>query len=168
MFNLLDLSTLQLVYRMFHCTCACIHNCRPIELAGPARALTHAQVILRAWAGNLESNFHTSIRCKLLTGVGRDRAPWDFCAHCRKKDKFQLVVSHTIMMHQHGLRDNVALLVLLQTTAGDAPWPTSSQPGQASETPQILIANTHVLFNPKRGDIKVTTRLPLDNCMCLW
>lgn len=58
-------------------------------------------------------------------------------------------------MHQHGLRDNVALLVLLQTAAGAAPWPTYAAPGEPPTTPQILIANTHVLFNPKRGDIKV-------------
>lgn len=81
---------------------------------------------------------------------------------CRKKDKFELVVSHTIMMHQHGLRDNVALLVLLQTVAGAASWPTYAAPGEAPTTPQILIANTHVLFNPKRGDIKVEPQCTME------
>ncbi len=45
-------------------------------------------------------------------------------------------------MEQHNLRENVALISVLQHTA---------HPAQ----PQLVMANTHVLFNPKRGEVKL-------------
>ena len=52
-------------------------------------------------------------------------------------------------MDEHALRDNVAQFALLSCHSEDGKEAT------------VLIANTHLLFNPRRGDIKVFV------CMCL-
>ena len=73
----------------------------------------------------------------------------------------------TVCMRDHGLRDNVALLVLLEQTAGpqhqDWQWGTgraeqNESTGGPDQPPALLVGNTHLLFNPRRGDIKV--------CLC--
>jgi hypothetical protein len=45
-------------------------------------------------------------------------------------------------------RDNVAQIIVLEDTA-----PTPS--GRTSAQRSIVVANTHLLFNPKRGDVKL-------------
>ena len=43
-------------------------------------------------------------------------------------------------------------------------------PSEARMDPALLVANTHILFNPKRGDIKVGRAqlgwLPVTGCTC--
>ena len=67
-------------------------------------------------------------------------------------------------MRDHGLRDNVALLVLLEQIAGPQQqgwhWGTgrakqNGSAGAPDQPPALLVGNTHLLFNPRRGDIKV-------------
>ena len=67
-------------------------------------------------------------------------------------------------MRDHGLRDNVALLVLLEQTAGPQQQSWQWGTGRAEKSrstegpdqpPALLVGNTHLLFNPRRGDIKV-------------
>jgi hypothetical protein len=53
-------------------------------------------------------------------------------------------------MRPRGLRDNVALLVLLARRGA---------PPDGGGEPALLVGNTHLLFNPKRGDIKARTSL---------
>lgn len=54
------------------------------------------------------------------------------------------VSTREVLMDEHWLRDNVAQLVLFECGGG----------GQNTDM-HVVIANTHLLFNPKRGDIKV-------------
>ena len=64
-------------------------------------------------------------------------------------------------MAAHDLRDNVALFVTL-VPEGDAIVDRAERaavgvyPAEiyAARGPPFVIANTHLLFNPKRGDIK--------------
>ena len=58
-----------------------------------------------------------------------------------QKSKFQLVASNDVSFAAHGLRDNVAQIYALKSTFRN---PLT-----------LVISNIHVLFNPKRGDIKV-------------
>ena len=78
----------------------------------------------------------------------------------------------TVCMRDHGLRDNVALLVLLEQTAGppqqDWQWGSgraeqNGSTGGPDQPPALLVGNTHLLFNPRRGDIKVCVLL---TCRC--
>ncbi|CAL8463659.1 g3193 [Coccomyxa elongata] len=76
----------------------------------------------------------------------------DGCLTFWRRGRFTALRSESLQMRSFGLKDNVALLVLLAPVAaaprGLAPAvPHPSAPG-------LLIGNTHLLFNPKRGDIK--------------
>ncbi|XP_075563342.1 protein angel homolog 2 isoform X1 [Pelecanus crispus] len=80
---------------------------------------------------------------KMRTG----RKP-DGCAICFKTSKFSLISSNPVEFFRHDIplldRDNVGLVLLLQ-------------PRFDSKTnAPICIANTHLLYNPRRGDIKLT------------
>nr|XP_014352064.1 PREDICTED: protein angel homolog 2 [Latimeria chalumnae] len=72
----------------------------------------------------------------------------DGCAICFKLSKFSLVLAKPVEFFRYNIRlldrDNIALVVLLQPT----------DPRRAST--HICVANTHLLYNPRRGDIKLT------------
>ncbi|XP_053165741.1 protein angel homolog 2 isoform X2 [Hemicordylus capensis] len=80
---------------------------------------------------------------KMRTG----RKP-DGCATCFKTSKFHLLSSNPVEFFRHNIplldRDNVGLVLLLK--------PLSS----CKATTAICVANTHLLYNPRRGDIKLT------------
>lgn len=80
---------------------------------------------------------------KMKTG----RKP-DGCAICFKHSKFSLLSVNPVEFCRRDIplldRDNIGLVLLLQPKI----------PRAAS--PSICIANTHLLYNPRRGDIKLT------------
>ena len=91
----------------------------------------------------------------------------DGCLTFWRAQRFRAKTVQTVCMRDHGLRDNVALLVLLEQTAGpqhqDWQWGTgraeqNGSTGGPDRPPALLVGNTHLLFNPRRGDIKV--------CLC--
>jgi len=60
-------------------------------------------------------------------------------------------------MGDHGLKDNVGLIAVLRAHT-PAPIPAPSHlPPATDGSPTLVVANTHLLFNPKRGDIKAST-----------
>nr|XP_014430757.2 protein angel homolog 2 isoform X3 [Pelodiscus sinensis] len=80
---------------------------------------------------------------KMRTG----RKP-DGCAICFKISKFNLLSSNPVEFFRHDIplldRDNVGLVLLLQPRF------------HCKATAAVCIANTHLLYNPRRGDIKLT------------
>jgi hypothetical protein len=85
--------------------------------------------------------------------VARTGGRTDGCLTFWRRGRFASLRVDPLQMRAHGLKDNVALLVLL----ADRERP----PG----APALLVGNTHLLFNPKRGDIKVLqgpTHAPMD------
>ncbi|XP_077013899.1 protein angel homolog 2 [Tamandua tetradactyla] len=72
----------------------------------------------------------------------------DGCAICFKHSKFSLLSVNPVEFYRPNIplldRDNIGLVLLLQPKI----------PRAAS--PAICIANTHLLYNPRRGDIKLT------------
>ncbi|XP_015720592.1 protein angel homolog 1 isoform X3 [Coturnix japonica] len=75
----------------------------------------------------------------------------DGCAVCYKQSRFQLITVSPIEYFRPGLdvlnRDNVGLVLLLQ--------PLLPEGLDLKAVSPLCIANTHVLFNPRRGDIKL-------------
>ncbi|XP_009077152.1 PREDICTED: protein angel homolog 1, partial [Acanthisitta chloris] len=75
----------------------------------------------------------------------------DGCAVCYKQSRFQLISLSPIEYFRPGLdvlnRDNVGLVLLLQPVLPEGLDPKAVSP--------LCVANTHVLFNPRRGDIKL-------------
>ncbi|NWS59128.1 ANGE2 protein, partial [Chunga burmeisteri] len=80
---------------------------------------------------------------KMRTG----RKP-DGCAICFKASKFSLISSTPVEFFRHDIplldRDNVGLVLLLQPRF------------HCKTNAAICVANTHLLYNPRRGDIKLT------------
>ncbi|NXG20359.1 ANGE2 protein, partial [Grallaria varia] len=80
---------------------------------------------------------------KMRTG----RKP-DGCAICFKTSKFSLISSNPVEFFRRDIplldRDNVGLVLLLQPRF------------HCKTNSAICIANTHLLYNPRRGDIKLT------------
>ncbi|XP_074724567.1 protein angel homolog 1 isoform X1 [Strix uralensis] len=75
----------------------------------------------------------------------------DGCAVCYKHSRFQLISFSPIEYFRPGLdvlnRDNVGLVLLLQ--------PLLPEGLDLKAVSPLCVANTHVLFNPRRGDIKL-------------
>ncbi|XP_068025705.1 protein angel homolog 2 isoform X2 [Melanerpes formicivorus] len=80
---------------------------------------------------------------KMRTG----RKP-DGCAICFKTAKFSLISANPVEFFRHDIplldRDNVGLVLLLQPRL------------HCKANAAICVANTHLLYNPRRGDIKLT------------
>lgn len=98
----------------------------------------------------------------------------DGCLTFWRRGRFTALQSESLQMRSFGLKDNVALLVLLAPVAAAPRGPAPAVPHPSA--PALLIGNTHLLFNPNRGDIKVrhprhlaiivqTPLNPLDSCM---
>jgi len=76
--------------------------------------------------------------------VQRTNQRADGCAMLWNKAVLQVVQVEQVRMQDLNLRDNVTQLLLFQVHGA-----------AACHCPQVLVANTHLLFNPKRGDIKM-------------
>ncbi|KAB1259005.1 Protein angel-like protein 2 [Camelus dromedarius] len=89
--------------------------------------------------------FLTGYHCEYKMRTGRKP---DGCAICFKHSKFSLLSVNPVEFYRPDVplldRDNVGLVLLLQPKI----------PSAAS--PAICVANTHLLYNPRRGDIKLT------------
>ncbi|XVE58770.1 hypothetical protein DITRI_Ditri04bG0195900 [Diplodiscus trichospermus] len=80
----------------------------------------------------------------------------DGCALFWKEKMFTLLHEENIEFQDFGLRDNVAQLCVLKMKHKSG----SDSHGKPSKTTpmrsrSLVVGNTHVLFNPKRGDIKL-------------
>eukprot|EP00850_Spirogloea_muscicola_P023521 SM000363S13645 [mRNA] locus=s363:53475:60276:- [translate_table: standard] len=100
---------------------------------------------------------------KARTGDARDG-----CATFWRSEKFAMVHEKSLEFRDHNLRDNVAQLLALETqvaTLDDAKYWQATVQLQSSNFvarhwcsttgPVVVVANVHILFNPKRGDIKM-------------
>ncbi|MEQ2197698.1 hypothetical protein XENOCAPTIV_002146 [Xenoophorus captivus] len=74
----------------------------------------------------------------------------DGCAVTFKPSRFSLLSSTPVEFYRHGDtlldRDNVGMVVLLQPNNGVI---------QSDPSSFVCVANTHLLYNPRRGDIKL-------------
>ncbi|MEQ2184962.1 hypothetical protein GOODEAATRI_013298 [Goodea atripinnis] len=74
----------------------------------------------------------------------------DGCAVTFKPSRFSLLSSTPVEFYRHGDtlldRDNVGMVVLLQPNNGAI---------QSDPSSFVCVANTHLLYNPRRGDIKL-------------
>ncbi|KAG9459742.1 hypothetical protein H6P81_004250 [Aristolochia fimbriata] len=100
----------------------------------------------------------------------RTGAPLDGCAIFWRTSRFSLLQEETIEFKSYGLRDNVAQICVLESrskishgngSTGSLIQPESYCHSRGSN--KVVICNTHVLYNPNRGDIKLgQVRILLD------
>ncbi|ELU10613.1 hypothetical protein CAPTEDRAFT_164382 [Capitella teleta] len=97
--------------------------------------------------------FEKELRKKNYTGVyhkrtGQDKQ--DGCAIFYKEDKFELRHTACVDYYKHNVpaldRDNVAIVLLL---------------GVKGSHQLLCVATTHILFNPRRGDVKLAQLMVL-------
>lgn len=83
----------------------------------------------------------------------------DGCAIFWRTKRFQLRYEEDIEFTKLGLRDNVAQLCVLESVGPQYVQTDSVSLSTSSNHPQqakqVIICNIHVLYNPKRGDIKL-------------
>ena len=84
----------------------------------------------------------------------RTRTKTDGCATCYRGDRFSEISATRLEFFRPESelldRDNVGIALLLQPVL---PLGSSEVPIKAP--PCICVANTHLLFNPRRGDVKL-------------
>ncbi|KAK4340825.1 hypothetical protein RND71_039326 [Anisodus tanguticus] len=96
------------------------------------------------------------LKLRGYSGIWKRRTgdPADGCAIFWNASRFKLVHEEFIEFKKFGLRDNVAQICVFESLgqqSKSSPAPSAS-PGESNK---VLICNTHVLFNPRRGEIKL-------------
>ncbi|KAE8877193.1 hypothetical protein PF005_g13479 [Phytophthora fragariae] len=101
---------------------------------------------------HFEDFFEPRLRNAGYMGVYKRRTgetTHDGCAIFVKEDKFRIVSSHPLKYHVPGHpvldRDNIALTAVVEETSN----------ANGSTPARFVVANTHLLFNPHRGEIKL-------------
>ena len=91
----------------------------------------------------------TGYKCRYKVRTGDKR---DGCAICFKRSRFDLLSWKPVEYFHPGVavlnRDNVGGLVMLR--------PLGIPEANQLVDLQFCVANTHLLYNPRRGDVKVT------------
>ncbi|CAA7043181.1 unnamed protein product [Microthlaspi erraticum] len=81
----------------------------------------------------------------------------DGCSIFWKEKLFKLLHHEEIEFDRFGLRNNVAQLCVLEMNCEDPKSKLRAQSSEQTSTSprRLVVGNIHVLFNPKRGDIKL-------------
>lgn len=85
----------------------------------------------------------------------RTGEPIDGCAIFWRACRFKLVYDECIEFYKHGMRDNVAQVCVLESLVQNQTDEKSAL-SESSEGPnRVVVCNIHVLYNPRRGEIKL-------------
>ncbi|KAK9105705.1 hypothetical protein Scep_022549 [Stephania cephalantha] len=79
----------------------------------------------------------------------------DGCAIFWKEEKFTLLHQESIEFNQFDLRNNVAQFCILKMNVNHSSTDGNPHSSLSLPTRSIIVGNTHMLFNPNRGDIKL-------------
>ncbi|KAK1298651.1 hypothetical protein QJS10_CPB14g00324 [Acorus calamus] len=79
----------------------------------------------------------------------------DGCAIFWREEKFTLLHQEAIEFNKFGLRDNVAQLCILKMNPRHSYSSSNECVDPEMEDRTVLVGNIHILYNPKRGDIKL-------------
>ncbi|CAL0323131.1 unnamed protein product [Lupinus luteus] len=92
------------------------------------------------------------LKLKGYTGIWKMRTgnPVDGCAIFWQISRFKLLYEESIEFNKLGLRDNVAQICVLEFINQNG-----SVPSSVTGYSKIVVCNIHVLYNPKRGEIKL-------------
>ncbi|KAL9233899.1 hypothetical protein vseg_008834 [Gypsophila vaccaria] len=96
------------------------------------------------------------LRARGYSGFWKMRTgdPVDGCAIFFRTTRFQLVFEDSIEYNKHGMRDNVAQICVLESlnqNHNGAQLSSSSTGGPN----RVVVCNIHVLYNPRRGEMKL-------------
>nr|GEV43328.1 carbon catabolite repressor protein 4 homolog 6 [Tanacetum cinerariifolium] len=118
-------------------------------------------------------DFEEELKIQGYTGIWKMRTgePLDGCAIFWRSSRFKLLHEEAIEFNKFGLRDNVAQICVLESVLKKSST-ASPLPACSEGHNKVVICNIHVLFNPKRGEIKLgQVRMLLDRAYAtskLW
>ncbi|CAA3006599.1 Hypothetical predicted protein [Olea europaea subsp. europaea] len=81
--------------------------------------------------------------------------PVDGCAIFWRVSRFKLLFEESIEFKKLGLRDNVAQICVFESLDQQYNSNPPADPASPANANRVVVCNIHVLFNPKRGDIKL-------------
>ncbi|KAK2987367.1 hypothetical protein RJ640_007054, partial [Escallonia rubra] len=95
------------------------------------------------------------LKVRGYTGIWKMRTgnPVDGCAIFWRVSRFKLLYEDSIEFTKLRLRDNVAQICVLQSENHNSS--TSALPGRTAGSNRVVMCNIHVLYNPRRGEIKL-------------
>ncbi|KAF3447182.1 hypothetical protein FNV43_RR12362 [Rhamnella rubrinervis] len=79
----------------------------------------------------------------------------DGCAIFWRMLRFKLLHEESIEFDKLGLRGNVAQICVLEMTSQNQAENTEDLHRSSTDSNKVVVCNIHVLYNPKRGDIKL-------------
>ncbi|KAK1411740.1 hypothetical protein QVD17_32434 [Tagetes erecta] len=105
-------------------------------------------------------DFQQPLKIRGYNGIWKMRTgdPIDGCAIFWRSSRFKLLHEEAIEFNKFGLRDNVAQICVFESlrekssSGSPAPAPAPCSEGRRNK---VVICNIHVLYNPKRGEIKL-------------
>ncbi|XAR70934.1 Poly(A)-specific ribonuclease [Bertholletia excelsa] len=98
-----------------------------------------------------------ALKLRGYNGIWKMRTgdPVDGCAIFWRLARFKLLHEESIEFNKVGLRDNVAQICVLESVNGNKNNDVLALPPRLSHSNKVVICNIHVLYNPKRGEIKL-------------
>ncbi|CAL1375116.1 unnamed protein product [Linum trigynum] len=79
----------------------------------------------------------------------------DGCAIFWRESKFNMVHEESIVFNKFGLRDNVAQICVLESISQSSNSIASTLSASSAGSNKVVVCNIHVLYNPRRGEIKI-------------
>ncbi|XWS73078.1 hypothetical protein CRYUN_Cryun02cG0094800 [Craigia yunnanensis] len=79
----------------------------------------------------------------------------DGCAIFWRTSRLKLLHEESIEFSNHELRDNVAQICVLELLSQSIPENTAAPLKSSANSNKVVICNIHVLYNPRRGEIKL-------------
>ncbi|KAM7459447.1 hypothetical protein LguiA_036441 [Lonicera macranthoides] len=104
-------------------------------------------------------DLEVELKVRGYNGIWKMRTgdPVDGCAVFWRVSRFKLLHEESIEFSKLGLRDNVAQICVFESMNQTQNHNRSASgiPGSAAGSNKVVICNIHVLYNPKRGEIKL-------------
>ncbi|KAL8537061.1 hypothetical protein ACS0TY_012297 [Phlomoides rotata] len=103
-------------------------------------------------------DIEAELRPRGYNGIWKMRTgdPVDGCAIFWRVSRFKLMHEESIEFNKLGLRDNVAQICVFESVnAQNYKSGVSTLSTSPASSNRVVVCNIHVLFNPKRGDIKL-------------
>ncbi|KNA08243.1 hypothetical protein SOVF_164350 [Spinacia oleracea] len=120
---------------------------------------------LRLWSPDIMcfqevDKFHDleeELRLRGYSGIWKMRTgdPVDGCAIFWRTTRFRLVYEECIEFNKHGLRDNVAQICVLESLITNQSGNLLASSTSQNAPNRVVICNIHVLYNPRRGEMKL-------------
>lgn len=102
-------------------------------------------------------DLEVELKFRGYTGIWKMRTgnAIDGCAIFWRASRFKLLYEEGIEFNKLGLRDNVAQICVLELLSQNFTENSAALPTSSAHSKKVAICNIHVLFNPKRGEIKL-------------